>query len=191
MELPRWLSRWIPFILIAALLWGSGCSTSSQQPSPYDQIQQDTSQRQAPAAVADTAEPGGAFNRFFPSSEEGVEVVPTQEKRGFAEYKLKQDGKTLAMLSISDTISLPGAAEKYANSPDTIAGYPAVNQGTMATALLINGRYQVKVLSRDSRFSQEDRTAWLRKFDLEGLAQLGDLPQGLSQPLDEHLAGTL
>jgi len=182
MELPRWLSRWIPLILIAALLWSSGCSAGSEAPSPYDRIQQDTSQRSAPPAVAEEVEPGSRFNRFFPAAADGFEVVPTQEKQGFAEYKLKRDGKTLAMLSISDTLGVPGAAEKYARSADTIAGYPAVTQGTLATGLLVNGRYQVKVLSRDSSFSPDDRAAWLQKFDLQGLAQLGQVSQGYRFP---------
>ena len=36
----------------------------------------------------------------------------------------------------------------------------------------MNGRYQVKVLSRDASFTQSDRVDWLQKFDLQGLAQL-------------------
>lgn len=76
------------------------------------------------------------------------------------------------MLTINDTVSLPAAAEKYASSSSTIAGYPAVDQGTTATGLLVNSRYQVKVLSRDPSFTQADRVAWLQKFDLQGLAQL-------------------
>ena len=64
-------------------------------------------------------------------------MVPSQEKTGFAEYKLKRGDQTLAMLTINDTTSLPAAAEKYASAPSTIAGYPAVEQGTTATGLLV------------------------------------------------------
>jgi hypothetical protein len=171
----RWLRRLVPIVLSLTLL----VTACSSEPSKYDQVQKDTTGFRAPAAVDKKAEQGGTFNKFFPESQAGYEVVPSQEKKGFAEYKLKQDGTTLAMLTINDTISLPTAADKYQNATETIAGYPAVNQGTTATGLLVNNRYQVKVLSRDPSFSQEDRVAWLQKFDLAGLAQL----EGAKEPV--------
>ncbi|MEL6322493.1 MAG: hypothetical protein AAFQ57_17895, partial [Cyanobacteria bacterium J06626_14] len=127
-------------------------------------------------AVDRQAGKGSTFNAFFPGSQGSYEVVPAQEKKGFAEYKLKQDGETLAMLTINDTISLPAAAVKYQNATETIAGYPAVNQGATATGILVNDRYQVKVLSRSDSFEQADREAWIQKFDLLGLAELDGLP---------------
>jgi len=173
--LPRalWWPRLVP-IALACLLVLSACT--SAPPSPYDQIQEDTTGRQAPAAVADEAVAGGTFNPFFPAEGDGYEVVPAQEKQGFAEYKLNQNGTTLAMLTINDTISLPAAAAKYDSATETIAGYPAVTQGTTATGLLVNGRYQVKVLSRDDAFTAADRAAWLERFDLAGLADLPTMP---------------
>jgi hypothetical protein len=54
----------------------------------------------------------------------------------------------------------------------SIAGYPAVEQGQNATAILVNDRFQVKVLSRDPAFTKDDRAAWIEKFDLAGLADL-------------------
>jgi hypothetical protein len=172
----RWLRRLVPIVLSLTLL----VTACSSEPSKYDQVQKDTTGFRAPAAVDKKAEQGGTFNKFFPESQAGYEVVPSQEKKGFAEYKLKQDGTTLAMLTINDTISLPTAADKYQNATETIAGYPAVNQGTTATGLLVNNRYQVKVLSRDPAFTQEDRIAWLQKFDLNGLAQL----EGFEEPVE-------
>ena len=172
----RWLRRLLPTLLTLTLL----VTACSSEPSKYDQVQKDTTGFGAPAAVDKTAEKGGTFNRFFPDSQAGYSVVPSQEKKGFAEYKLKQDGKTLAMLTINDTVSLPAAAAKYNNSTATIAGYPAVSQGTTATGLLVNNRYQVKVLSRDAAFTAEDRAAWLEKFDLAGLAEL----EGFETPVE-------
>ena len=58
------------------------------------------------------------------------------------------------------------------NSTETISGYPAVNQGSKATAVLVEDRFQVKVLSRDTSFTESDRKSWLGKFDLNGLSQL-------------------
>ena len=168
MRLARLIKHCIPIALVF-LLFLTACSAA---PSKYDQVQQDTTGFKAPAAVDKQAEKGGTFNQFFPQSEGDYDVVPAQEKKGFAEYKLKQDGKTVAMLSINDTVSLPAAAAKYENVADSISGYPAVQQGTTATGILVNGRYQVKVLSRDDAFTSEDRAVWIQKFDLQGLAQL-------------------
>lgn len=177
----RWLQRLVPIMLSLTLLV-TACSSA---PSKYDQVQKDTTGFRAPAAVDKQAEKGGTFNQYFPNSQGDYDVVPAQEKKGFAEYKLKRDGTTVAMLTINDTISLPAAAAKYNDAAVTIAGYPAVNQGTTATGLLVNNRYQVKVLSRDPAFTQEDRAAWLQKFDLAGLATL----EGFEAPVGAEAAG--
>ncbi len=173
----RWLRVLTP-ILLSLLLFITACSPKT---SRYSEVQKETTGRGAPTAVAKTAEQGSSFNKFFPNSKGGYEVVPAQEKKGFAEYKLNKDGKTVAMLSISDTTSLPTAAAKYRTSTESVAGYPSVNQGTTATGLLVNDRYQVKVLSRDPIFTQADRVAWLQKFDLRGLAKLEGV-QNAKQP---------
>lgn len=157
-------------LLLSIVLFLTSCAT--QTPSRFDQAQKESTRRGAPAAVAKTAEQGSTFNQFFPSGPRGYEVIPTQEKKGFAEYKVLKDGVTLAMLSISDTSSVPSAAAKYQLSTFQVGNYPAVDQGTTATGLLINDRYQVKVLSRDPSFTREDRIDWLQKFDLRGLAKL-------------------
>ena len=165
----HWRRFWVSLVLSLCLLVNA---CAANPPSRYEQIQQETTQRGAPAAVVKEAEPGSSFNQFFPKGVPGYDLVPAQEKKGFAEYKVNQDGRNVAMLSISDTLSVPSAAAKYQNSALTIAGYPAVEQGATGTGILVNGRYQVKVLSRDSSFTKEDRAAWLQKFDLKGLAQL-------------------
>lgn len=167
MNFARWMKPLMP-LLLGLVLLVTACSSA---PSKYDQVQQETTSAGA-TAVDDQALKGSTFNQFFPASDGAYEVVPSQEKQGFAEYKLKQDGKTVAMLSINDTASLPAAAAKYANTSDTLAGYPAVQQGATGTGILVNGRYQVKVLSRDDAFTPEDRAAWIEKFDLSGLSQL-------------------
>jgi hypothetical protein len=123
-------------------------------------------------AVSDAALPGSAFNAFFPEAQGGFERVYTQEKDGFAEAKLKQDGAEVAKLAISDTISTPAAAQKFANVSETIAGYPSMSIGSKQTALLVNNRFQVKVISVADSFTADDRSAWLQKFDLNGLSGL-------------------
>lgn len=174
MSFTRWLRRLAP-LMVCLVLLVTACSSA---PSKYDQVQDDTTGFGAPAAVDKKAEKGGTFNQFFPDDEGDYDVIPYQEKKGFAEYKLEQNGTTLAMLTINDTTSLPSAAEKFNTATETVEGFPTVDQGTTATALLVNDRYQVKVLSRDPSFAKADRVAWLQKFDLQGLAQL----QGAANP---------
>ncbi|WKT81834.1 hypothetical protein QYC27_03260 [Thermosynechococcus sp. PP45] len=164
------MARWLTALILALTLLITGCAPTP--PSPYEQVQQESTQRNAPPAVSREATQGSEFNRFFPPEGNGFERIYVQEKKGFAEAKLKKEGKELAMLAISDTISTPEAAAKFQNSTMQIAGYPAVEVGTTQTAILVANRYQVKVLSRDPSFTASDRREWIEKFDLAGLAQL-------------------
>ena len=167
-------------LLLSVLLLVTSCATTAAPPSRWDRAQQESTQQRkdrTPAIVNDrsfAAQPvaGGSFNKFFPSTQAGYGRVYTQEKKGFAEAKLKKAGKEVAVLSISDIASNPSAANKYKQSTQQIAGYPAVNQGRTATSILVGARYQVKVLSRDPDFTESDREDWLEKFNLNGLAQL-------------------
>lgn len=163
------LQRIITVFALSLLLLVSACT--SEPPSRFEQAQQESSQRGASAVVKES-EAGASFNKFFPPPSNGYQRVYTQEKKGFAQAKLKKDGKDVAVLAISDTINNPSAIEKFKTTSDTIAGYPAVQDGTQGTAILVNGRFQVKVMSRDSSFTESDRQLWLEKFDLNGLAQL-------------------
>jgi hypothetical protein len=154
--------------VLAVLLLVTSCAKA---PSQFDQAQKESTARGAAAVVRESTS-GGGFNRFFPPSGGGYERVYTQEKKGFAEAKLKQDGKVVAMLAISDISNNPAAANKFQDSQTTIKGFPSVEQGATASAVLVNNRYQVKVLSREPDFTASDRQAWLAKFDLDGLAKL-------------------
>lgn len=178
MSFTRWLRRLAP-LMVCLVLLVSACSSA---PSKYDQVQKDTTGFGSPAAVDKKAEKGGTFNAFFPGDQGGYNVIPYQEKKGFAEYKLEQNGKTVAMLTISDTTSVPGSAEKYGTATQSVSGFPSVEQGSTATGVLVNDRYQVKVLSRDPSFTKEDRVAWLQKFDLRGLAQLKGAINPVAKP---------
>jgi len=171
--------RILAALLLAVLLLVSSCATTAAPPSRWDQAQQERTQHKKDKVttlqdrpVADKAVAGGSFNKFFPGTQAGYGRVYTQEKKGFAEAKLKKGSKDVAMLSISDIASNLSAAYKYKQSTQQIAGYPAVNQGKTATSILVGDRYQVKVLSRDPNFTESDRVAWLQKFNLNGLAQL-------------------
>jgi hypothetical protein len=157
-------------VLLSIVLLITGCAPKT--PSQFSQAQQESTQKGAQPAVAKNAEQGSSFNKFFPKPGDGYERVFTQEKKGFSEAKLKKGGKDVAMLSISDTISLPAAAKKFESSKTTIASYPAMEIGSTQTALLVADRYQVKVLSRDPSFTAADRKTWIQKFDLNGISKL-------------------
>jgi len=165
------LRKFLVAFLLVSLLLVTSCA--SQPPSRYEGAQQESTKGpQRNQAVSKEATQGSEFNKFFPSASGGFERVYTQEKKGFAEAKLKKDGQDVAMLSISDTISNPSAAAKFKSSTKNINGYPSVLQGSTATAVLVADRYQVKVQSRDPGFTEADRETWLSKFNLGGLARL-------------------
>lgn len=166
---PR-LRRNFVSLLLCVLLLVTACAPQSS--SRFEQAQQESTQQKSGQAVAKEATQGSAFNQFFPAPSQGYERVYTQEKKGFAQAKLKKGGEEMAVLSIADTRSLPNAAAKYQQATKQIGGYPAVEQGNTATGVLVSDRYQVKVQSRNPSFTASDREAWLQRFDLEGLAQL-------------------
>ncbi|HEY9641933.1 MAG TPA: hypothetical protein V6C57_15710 [Coleofasciculaceae cyanobacterium] len=192
--IPAHWRRVIVPILLSLVLLVSACS-DAKPPSQFEKTQQETSKRNAPAAVAKGTTSGGTFNKFFPDSASGYEVVPAQEKNGFAEYKVNKGGKNVAVLSINDTVGNPTAVTKFQNSTTKIGGYPAVEQGANITAVLVNDRYQVKVQSRDSSFTPEDRAAWVQKFNLRGLAKLpaatSSLPRTQTPPTAPAVPGRL
>jgi hypothetical protein len=159
--------RSIAALLLVGMLFITGCQPKA--PSQFSQIQKETGK--GTVAVAKEATKGGEFNKFFPKGSAGFDRTFSQEKKGFAEAKLKKDGKEVAMLSVSDTRSIPVSAAKYATSTEKIGGYPAVSVGNSQTSVLV-GNYQVKVMSRDPAFTKADRGTWISKFDLKGLEKL-------------------
>lgn len=182
--MPRYQSIVTAFILMLLMMAASACfsnesnsrwtnaqreSTSGAKPAPTLPPQQTTPNNPARSGKP---LPGGSFNKFFPQASDGYTTVASQEKEGFAEYKLKKNGQEMAMLSVSDTAANPEAAQKFQGSARQINGYPAVEQGSTATAVLVDNRFQVKILSRNPSFTKNDREAWLQKFNLAGIAGL-------------------
>lgn len=114
---------------------------------------------------------GSAFNKFFPNVKgSGYEMTFAQEKEGFAEVKIVKGGKEVAKISISDTVTNLTARTKFEGVTDKVAGFPVMNQGKNASAVLVGDRYQVKVMSKD--LMETDRKQWLEKVNLKGLAAL-------------------
>jgi hypothetical protein len=115
---------------------------------------------------------GTSFNRLFPAPEAGEQLVFTQEKRGFSQARLRQAGEVKALLSISDVITNPSARTKFEASRERLGGWPLVEQGPQASALLVADRFQVKVIGQGSGLDAQQRHELLEGFDLSGLAAL-------------------
>jgi hypothetical protein len=139
---------------------------------------------------------GTAFNRLFPKPQAGETIVFTQEKRGFSEARLKQGQETRALLAISDTTTAPEARTKFVQAPEQLQGWPLVEQGSQASALLVAERFQVKVIGQGSGMDPGQRHELLGAFDLAGLASLSperiapkSLPPGQQEPLRIPVSG--
>lgn len=115
---------------------------------------------------------GSALNRFFPKDSGADNVTYTQEKRGTSMAQLARDGKPVAQLSITDAAENPSLRDKYKTATATVAGYPSAGASSQETAVLVAGRFQVKVRSKDASFGAGEREAVLERFDLAGLAAL-------------------
>lgn len=115
---------------------------------------------------------GTAFNRLFPSPQAGEAIVFTQEKRGFSEARLKQGDQTVALLAISDTTTAPEARDKFSQTSERLQGWPLLEQGSQASALLVAERFQVKVIGQGPGLAVDQRHDLLAGFDLKGLAAL-------------------
>ncbi|MFQ6538713.1 MULTISPECIES: hypothetical protein [Aphanothece] len=122
---------------------------------------------------------GSAFNRLFPTPGPGEQLVFTQEKRGFSQARLSHGGQALALLAISDTATAPEARDKFLDSRDRLRGWPLVEQGSQASAVLVAERFQVKVIGQNEGLDTTQRHELLEAFDLPGLASL---PQPRQSP---------
>jgi hypothetical protein len=129
---------------------------------------------------------GTAFNRLFPSPQVGESLVFTQEKRGFSEARLKQGDQTVALLAISDTTTAPEARDKFSEARERLQGWPLVEQGAQASALLVVDRFQVKVIGQGPGLAVDQRHDLLAGFDLKGLAALQSKQQ-MKQPVPRSL----
>lgn len=123
-------------------------------------------------AVSKQAVKGEDLNQFFPKAAAPYSLTFKQEKAGFALAELEKNGKNVASLAISDTASEPAARDKFASSSLEIAGHPAALSGSLGTAVLVAGKYQVQVRSMNPGLTSKEREEWIAKFDLDGLSTL-------------------
>lgn len=183
MNVPSRTGRWVAGILLTIVLVVGGCvatnssgSITGQAPQPPSTTIVDQSSKPAPSVsaspISQKAVSGSKLNQFFPKAGSDYSLVFQQEKKGFAEAKLKKSGKDLAMLSINDVANNPSAVAKFKDSSDDIEGYPSVMVGKNQTSVLVGDRYQVKARSIAEDFSTSDREDWIEKFNLSGLSRL-------------------
>ncbi len=82
----------------------------------------------------------------------------------------------LADMSITDTVSTPDTVKEFDGATDKLDGkYPLRAEGKKGTAILVAGRYQVKIRNdgeAEFQLSEDARKEWIKKFDLDGLSQL-------------------
>src|SRR5262245_34049175 len=150
---------------LALTLCMAGCY---KEASRWEAAQQATEGRKT--SVAESAVDGSVFNQFFPKQGEGFNIVFKQEKSGFAQASLQQDGKELAVFSIFDTVSNPDARSKYGTVAEQIAGYPVVTAEAKSLSALVANRFQVQVRSTDRGFGESDRIELLQMFDVAGIS---------------------
>jgi hypothetical protein len=162
----RRVSSAIALVLLAAMLLACG---GAPPPSQWAEAQQETKDK---AAVSKEALDGKAFNKFFPKVQPPYDLVYEQDKKGTAIANLKKDGKEVAKLSVTDTISNPETAEKYTDAAGMLAGYPHTKVASHAYGVLIGDRIQVQVKSMDDSFPDKDCDEWIQKFDLDGISKL-------------------
>jgi hypothetical protein len=158
------------YVVVGFLLLplAAGCGPNPAQ-TRWTTAQQESRNKRA---VAKEALPGKAFNKFFPKAESPWDLTYKQEKEGMAEASLKKDGKEVAMLYVFDTISKPDVAKEYKEATEALAGCPLLPKGK-ATAVLVANRFQVTVrTSPGASFDEDERKEWLKKFDLDGIANL-------------------
>ena len=157
-------TRTVVIALMTALTLGACREAKSTR---WDEKATEVKKGLQPKVDKSTVEKGGSLNAFFPKEGGGLSRTFTQEKLGFAEAELVQAGKT-AKASISDTNNLPTARKKFDSAAEQVAGFPMVTVGSKQTAVLVNGRWQVKVSS--SAIDAAGRKALIGTFDLGGLA---------------------
>lgn len=121
------------------------------------------------AGPTDASAPLAALKNYFPADGAGgyKRVIQSTARDGYAEAALEKDGKEVAVLSISDAERMAYVKAKFESATDKLDGYPLLTSGKDLSTILVNGRFQIKVLSKT--LDAEQRKAILSSFDLKGL----------------------
>ncbi len=162
-------------IVVSTALTGCNPNQSNTQTPPPPPVS--NAPRPRPVGNIKPANPGkpvegSALNKIFPPAGGGYKVTYTQEKKGFAQAEVVQDGKKIASLSISDTLTNPEAKAKFATANGRLGGYPSASVGDKGTAILVGDRFQVQVRSLSPALDAAGREGWIQKFNLDALKKL-------------------
>lgn len=117
---------------------------------------------------------GSVFTTYFPVPEENYRTVFTEVKGGVVQAILQRDSSVMATFSIVDLVDKPYAMKKYYAPIARLEEYPMVAKGQKGTAILVGSRFQVSVRSIELNFRESQRIEWLKKFNLEDLADLAN-----------------
>jgi hypothetical protein len=155
--------------LLVALALGPGCG---KEPDRWADAGAKATQNQKDGtATTHKVTKTGTFNKFFPKDgADGLKLVPTADKEGYAEYKAEKDGKDVARLSIDDADEKEKA--KYKDAKETVAGHPYHQLGANKSSILVADKYQVTITSAGGGLDAAARKALFEKFDLSGLSKL-------------------
>ncbi|CAN5561604.1 hypothetical protein BH09MYX1_BH09MYX1_42210 [soil metagenome] len=162
------------FALATVVMLGLlGCKDDPPNSTRWDQASSAAASAAAASASAAASAPPtpktetGAVNKFFPKDQDGLKVVCTVDKPGYAEAKLIADGGELAVVTVGDADA--AALAKFDTSKERLGDRPLVTVGKNQTAVLVGSR-QVKLSSKT--LDPEARKTWISKLDLVGLSSL-------------------
>ena len=85
-------------------------------------------------------------------------------EEGYAEIGLRQKGRTVGRLSVTDVSGDPEALKAYQNSKVTIAGYPARSANLLSneTMVLIGDQFELKVRGELPSYDEATRLEWIK-----------------------------
>ncbi len=114
---------------------------------------------------------GSDLNKVVPA--DGVEgtkrvAVAEDNSRGYVEWKYQKDGKDLVTITVVDAADKPEVKSKFEGVTEKIEGYPAFHFGKNQSSILVEGRFQVKIISQV--LDKDARAPWFGKVDLKALA---------------------
>jgi hypothetical protein len=147
--------------LSGLLLGAAGCCQKKDHAGPG-----------APSASAAVAEgdatlPPGALARFFPpDGAAGFKRSVAAETRAYSEMQFVR-GKEKLSLTLTDAREDPALRARFQSPAGTLDGHPYLSLGGVKSALLVRDRFQLTVHSATA--SEDERKAWLRRFDLASL----------------------
>lgn len=163
-------------LLLLFVLLLTACSKNAEKTDRWEQAAasaQRAAEEKKSAPAASSAAPKadtGTLNKFFPADGPEGKRVFTADREGYAEAKLTQDGKDVALLAVTDLNGKDADKKKFEGAAEKVGTYPVATFGKNKSMILVNERWQVSVSSQT--LDHAARKKLLEKFDLAGLRAL-------------------